>query len=384
MMANINNEKKLKICILASQYFGWGKYGGFGSMSRRLAESIASRGIETSVILPRRKGQLPLEKINGVNVYSFKPFNVFEAIRLLKKSKANIFHSQDPTFLSSLAQIVRRNDIHLITCRDPRDSKDWLIEFKDATWGRRLKIPLNYLLEGSFLVSYAVKRAAGVYTPAHFLIEKVKRMYNPRAEVRMLPNLIEVPKELPPKPEKPVLTFIGRLDRRKRPEIFLELARKFPDYTFVVVGKAESPERDAILKKQYANLPNIDWQGFVDRFREPERMAKILEKTWILVNTASREGLPMSFLEAAGYSCAIVSGVDPDNFSGRFGLNAINDNYEKAIADIMSDKNVAKEKGRAAREYVLTEYEWNIALDRHIQIYINQLENKTNLFNEQD
>ena len=113
-------------------------------------------------------------------------------------------------------------------------------------------------------------------------------------------------------------------------------------------------------------------------------MAKILEKTWILVNTASREGLPMSFLEAAGYSCAIVSGVDPDNFSGRFGLNAINDNYEKAIADIMSDKNVAKEKGRAAREYVLTEYEWNIALDRHIQIYINQLENKTNLFNEQD
>ena len=43
----------MKVCILSPQYFGYGKIGGFGSMSRMLAESLAARGVEVSAVVPK-------------------------------------------------------------------------------------------------------------------------------------------------------------------------------------------------------------------------------------------------------------------------------------------------------------------------------------------
>ena len=76
---------KPAVCILTSQYFDWGIYGGFGSMSRKLAESLAAAGHRVSVIVPGRRGQRPLETIEGVEVHSFSPRNVVEACRLIKQ-----------------------------------------------------------------------------------------------------------------------------------------------------------------------------------------------------------------------------------------------------------------------------------------------------------
>ena len=41
--------KQPHVCILTSQYFDWGIYGGFGSMSRKLAESLVGIGYRVSV-----------------------------------------------------------------------------------------------------------------------------------------------------------------------------------------------------------------------------------------------------------------------------------------------------------------------------------------------
>ena len=236
-------KTQLSVCILTSQYFGWGKIGGFGSMSRALAEALAARGVKTSVIVPRRPGQQPRERLGGVDVLSFPPLDIRAAAYLLRETPADVFHSQDPQFLTALAQWVRPEAKHVVTCRDPRDTLDWLIEFRDATWGRRLRIPLNWFLETGPLVKWAVRRADAVFTPANFLREKARRIFRPKAEVGFMPNLIAVPEPAPEKPETPMLTFIGRLDRRKRPELFLDLAKACPQWNFAVVGKAESDRR---------------------------------------------------------------------------------------------------------------------------------------------
>ena len=64
------------VCILTSQYFDWGIYGGFGSMSRKLAESLVASGYRVSVIVPGRQEQRPIETIGGVEIQSFSPRNV--------------------------------------------------------------------------------------------------------------------------------------------------------------------------------------------------------------------------------------------------------------------------------------------------------------------
>jgi glycosyltransferase involved in cell wall biosynthesis len=359
--------RKPHICILTSQYFNWGKYGGFGSMSRKLAESLTREGYRVSVIVPRRQNQKPTETLNGVTIHSFASFSFAEASQLIRAVNADIFHSQDPTLLTLLAQKLLPHRAHLITCRDPRDRADWWIEFWYASWRRRALTPFNYLTESSFLIKHAVQQAHGVYCPAHFLKAKIQRMYQPQASPEFLPNLIDVPATAPTKSAQPTFTFIARWDRRKRPEVFLELAAQFPEYRFISIGQGEDAAYDALLRAQYRHLPNLDMPGFISRFDEAGRMERILSETWALVNTAAREGLPLTFLEAAAYGCAIVSAVDPDEYASRFGQPVHGDDFAAALRALMTNSPLAK--GQRAHAHVKATYENSLALAAHIAQY---------------
>ncbi|HPW15983.1 MAG TPA: glycosyltransferase family 4 protein, partial [Nitrospira sp.] len=168
-------------------------------MSRKLAESLVRSGHRVSVIVPGRQGQQPSETIGGVEIRSFSPRNVVAACRLIRESTADIFHSQDPTVLTYLAQRLHPRRAHLVTSRDPRELSDWWVEFRYATPMRRLLTPLNYFTESGLLVRRAVRRADAVFCPAHFLKEKVKRLYGLSVLPTLLPNLIDVPASLPQK-----------------------------------------------------------------------------------------------------------------------------------------------------------------------------------------
>ena len=363
-------KTKPAICILTSQYFDWGIYGGFGSMSRKLAESLVRAGYRVSVIVPGRRGQRPIETIDGVEVRSFSPRNVVEACRIIREVPADVFHSQDPTLLTYLAQRLHPRRTHFVTSRDPRDLRDWWIEFLYATPMRRLLTPFNYLTEASLLVRQAVRGADAVFCPAHFLKEKVKRLYRLTTLPSLLPNLIDVPAALPKKSERPTVTYVARWDKRKRPWIFLELAKTFPEYRFVAVGQGSASAEsgfDAHLRSRYRDVPNLEMPGLINRFKEPERMHRLLSDTWVFVSTAVREGLPLTFLEAAAYGCPIISRVDPDQFATKFGKRVQDDDYAAALRGLFDESPL--EKGRAAYEYVRETYETSKALQAHIDQY---------------
>lgn len=358
------------VCILTSQYFGWGIYGGFGSMSRMLAESLAASGHEVDVIVPRRKGQEPLEIINDVHVRSFPISQPVEAYRLIRSSGARIFHSQDPTVLTAAARAIHPRRVHLVTCRDPRDLHDWWTEFLYATPTRRLITPLNYFSESGPVIAAAVRRVDGVYVPAHFLRTKVQRMFRLPEPAGFMPNLIDVPASVPVRTDPPVFVSVARWDRRKRPEVFLDLAAAFPAYQFVAVGRGSASAEsayDASLRKRYGGIPNLELPGFINRFTEPERMRALLCRAHVFVNTAAREGLPLTFLEAAAHGCAILSAVDPDGFAGRFGVRVDDDDFAGGVRRILDAGPAAR--GAEARAYVLATYEKSAALATHIREY---------------
>lgn len=364
-------KRKPHICILASQYFDWGTYGGFGSMSRKLAESLAQAAYPVSVIVPRRKGQKPVEHIQGVAIQSFAPLNLAEASRLIRSSPADIFHSQNPTVVTYLAQRLLPNHIHLVTCRAHRDWKDWWTEFRIATSFRRILIPFNYLTEARFLVEQSVRRAQGVFCPAYFLKPKIQRLYGLKDLPRFLPNLIDVPDQLPNKSAQPTITFIGRWDKVKRPWIFMDLVKEFPEYRFVSVGKGTASAEAAYgegLRKRYQGMGNLEIPGLINRFKEPKRIDRILSDTWVLVNTSIREGgLPLTFLEASAYGCAILSPVNPDQFATRFGRQVHNDDFASGLKALLADSPL--EKGKAGHEYVKETHETSRALAAHIELY---------------
>jgi glycosyltransferase involved in cell wall biosynthesis len=363
-------SSSLRICILTGQYFGWGIYGGFGSMSRALAEQLAAAGHHVQVIVPRRQDQQPVEIIKGVEVLSFSPTDIARARQLIRSSPADLFHSQDPTVLTWLAQRIHPGRIHLVTCRDPRDLDDWYIEFRYATWKRRLLTPLSYLAESGSLVRRAVRKADGVFVPAFFLQKKVQRMFGLPEPAGFLPNLIDVPSVCPKKPPVPTFTFLARWDKRKRPWLFLDLARQFPEYHFIAAGQGSASAEAAFdreLRSRYRGIPNLELTGLVNRFQNPEQMHRLLSETWALVSTSAREGLPLTFLEAAAYGCSIVSAVDPDGFADRFGTRVVGEDFAGAIRALVASSPA--EKGAAARTYVLEHYEKERALQTHVEVY---------------
>lgn len=87
----------------------------------------------------------------------------------------------------------------------------------------------------------------------------------------------------------------------------------------------------------------------------------------MLVNTAAREGLPLTFLEAAAHGCAILSAVDPDHFASRFGQLVVDDDFTSAL-QILLEKSPL-DKGRLAYTYVRTTCETRQALAAHLRQY---------------
>ena len=107
--------------------------------------------------------------------------------------------------------------------------------------------------------------------------------------------------------------------------------------------------------------------GLINRFTEEKQMTGILSETWVLVSTAAREGLPLTFLEAAAHGCAILSAVDPDQFATRFGRVVRNDDFASGLQALLADSPL--EKGRAAYQYVKMTYETGKALAAHTDRY---------------
>ena len=355
----------MRICLISVEIFAWGKYGGFGRATRTIGRELFKRGIDVCAVVPRRKGQKAVENLDGITVFGFPPHFPWKAKKLLEECNADIFHSCEPSLITYQAIKAMPQKKHISTFRDPRDFGDWKLEFEQPSLSR-LQVIFNYFFENNIFVRRCMKHMDGLYTTAQFLIPKARRIYNLHIDPAFLPTPVLIPMNTE-KPKTPTVCYLARLDRRKRPTLFLDLAKKFPHVTFVVIGHSRDKQWEAYLQKTYANIPNLEFAGFIDQFRSDEH-ARLLEQSWIMINTASREGLPNSFLESAAAKCAILSHVDPDGFASRFGYHAENDDFEEGLRFLLENDRW-RERGELGYQYVKETFELNKSIQMHIDIY---------------
>jgi glycosyltransferase involved in cell wall biosynthesis len=194
--------------------------------------------------------------------------------------------------------------------------------------------------------------------------KRVERKYRLRNPPRFLPTPIRIPSQVRKAPE-PTVCFVGRLDRRKRPERFFQLAAAFPEVRFIVAGSAQDPRFAAEL----AGLarPNLDQRGFVNQFAGDE-LSRILGAAWVLVNTSAREGLPNSFIEACAHRCAILSPMDPDGFASRFGALVDGGDFAGGLRRLLGGDRW-RAAGEAGHAYVAETNGFDRAVAAHIAEY---------------
>jgi glycosyltransferase involved in cell wall biosynthesis len=355
----------MRVCLISVEIFAWGKYGGFGRATRMIGRELVKRGVEVTAVVPRRKEQRPVEDLDGIRVLSFRARDLLTASHLYQMADADVYHSQEPSLGTYLAMRAMPGRKHLVTFRDTRDASDWRTEFRLPSLNPA-QVVANWLYEDNWLVRRAVRRADGLFAAARFIAPKARSKYKLASDPEFLPTPVVVP-DKPEKAPLPTVCFVSRWDKRKRPELFFELARSFPEVHFLAAGRSRNPKWDQYLRQKYEDLPNLEMLGFIDQFQS-DKLLGLLSQSWILVNTAAREGLPNAFIEAAAHGCAILSAVDPDGFASRFGYHVQDDDFSRGL-QILLEENRWHERAKLGYAYVRDTFALGKAIDRHLAIY---------------
>jgi glycosyltransferase involved in cell wall biosynthesis len=169
----------------------------------------------------------------------------------------------------------------------------------------------------------------------------------------VLPNVLEIPPARDPSEEGQTILWVGSLAKRKRPEIFVELARSLPDLPFVLVGgPGEDPGYDREMKERAEGIENLEWRGFVP----PSEMGAIYRKARLLVGTSGLEGMPNTYLQAWSNGVPVLSvSIDPDGVIAQKGLGEVvgeDGDLAVAVRRWMDDARLRREAGSRAREHV--------------------------------
>ena len=356
----------MHVCLNCVEIFSWGKYGGYGRTTRELGRRLVKAGVEVTAVVPRRNEQTSVEMLDGIRVLGFPMKAPWQAQSLFESCNADIVHSQEPSLATYFAMKALPNARHVITIRDPKFLRDWLVEvrYPSVSLSRTF---LSRFYDVNFLVRSSVRQADAVLSATFDGRLKGRELYGLSRLPDFMPSPIVVPKVNGSKNAKPTVCMVGRWDKRKRPEVFFDLASRFPHVQFIAVGKSHDERRDRELRERYSHFSNLTMTGWIDQFRS-EAMRDVLNASWILINTSAREGLPTSILEGMACGCAILSGVNPDDVARRFGYHVTDENYDAGLQSLLENGRWAQ-KGAAAREYVLAHYEAGRSIDRHLELY---------------
>ena len=324
------------------------------------------------VVTPRKAGQPPVERTDNLTILSYPspPYTGLKSVLpyagLYGMIDADVYHSEEPSLGTALAQAGAPRKRHLVTFQDPRNLQDWRVERAHERLSALALV--RYYLRYQWESGRAARRADHRYCQAKCIIEKTRRMYRLPDSPGFLPNPIRMRERVCPKADRPTVCYVGRWDQRKRPELFLDLAAGHADVRFIAVGACLNDKaRDRQLRERCRELKNVEAPGWL---AERERGA-VLDKAWVLVNTSTRECLPVTYLEAGVHRCAILSHCDADDFASRFGFWARTgdlQDFEQGLSYLLAGDRW-KEGAERAHEYVRETHEYDQVIDRHIETY---------------
>lgn len=253
-----------------------------------------------------------------------------------------------------------------------------------AYWQYKYTTDLEYLnlIEATFITS-----------PSGDLIKQVRRRWKIDKPIYLLPSSYTPRSELleistNDLPDKPIITYIGRLEIRKGVHNFSEIVPKvasvYPNAIFRFIGRDFPSPNKGISMKSYLSsslsdfIENIEFIGEISQRELP----KFLANTSICVFPSLWENFPNVCLESMSAARCVIGGknggmsemlandcgilVNPKN------LNEI----AETIIKTLKQPEIIIQRGINARDKILNSYNEEIIIKHYINLLINNLKSE--------
>lgn len=370
--------KKVKVGLLVEEFYDkdLGGYGGYGILAREyIAKYIPNSEIEIEVIIgSNSKKEMKTIKRDGIKIHylpknwsskmdiDFIYLNLVQ--KFFKRQKFDVYLSIEMSRIAYEVMRREKNKKLILWVQDPRPDYDWE-EIKSVPMSNEYDSYINYYSkwEGriqSLLKKLNEEKRLVLISQGEYLKKKAIDLYKlpEDTKIEYFPNPVVINDNFNIANKKDNVLFLGRLTPVKRPWIYFELAKKFPENIFYVCG--QGTEIDKIIEK-YEDIKNLKFMGHVSG----EEKDRLLRECKVLVNTSIHEAIPVSFLEAISYGQKLLSCQNPDDITKNNGY------FTGTILGEGLDKIEEFQKGL---EFCLENYE-----EKEIVKSIEKIKNNHNL-----
>jgi glycosyltransferase involved in cell wall biosynthesis len=182
---------------------------------------------------------------------------------------------------------------------------------------------------------------------------------------------VEIPQENESQSKDIDILWVNNMRTFKRPELAIEIAKKFPQYRVKMIG---GPCFGYIpyykkIKKEAKKISNLHFVGPVPY----SLVNRYFKRSKLLINTSHTEGFPNSYLQAWIRAVPVVTFFDPDDTIKTNNLGKVASSLvemEKYIDYFLSDERKRAQTGEKAKQFVIKNY----SPDKVVDDYINLLE----------
>lgn len=169
-----------------------------------------------------------------------------------------------------------------------------------------------------------------------------------------------------------VVLWAATVKSLKRPELFLELARKCPNLKFCMVGgdvpAGEVGGMYSEIKKAASEIPNLDLVGYVP-FAEVE---SYFDRARVFINTSDFEGFPNTFLQSWARGIPTVSFFDCQAKEAGTPIGFICksiDEMADTVSRLATDDGYWEKEGHRARSYFEAHHSIRQVANRYVQMF---------------
>lgn len=375
----MEKELKKKICFVVPRAWylfepqsetSGGNVGGAQKQAYLLSLALAKTDLYDVHFMVADYGQGARMLKNGITVWKsfqfqdnfIKKIIVFFSVLTKIKSDIYIFRAADFGVAISIffiKFILQKKTLYMLASQKEIDYKTH-------------KKKSGLLTACSMYFAYKLADVIVAQTSEQYYHFKANYKREPNAIIK---NIIEqnTKERMHPDAGKHIL-WVGRLDPIKKPERYIELAKKFKDATFLMIAPMVLEHQK--YGQNFLKRTDIPKNLLILPYVNPSEIKVYYQQAKIYVMTSESEGFSNTMMEAMEASCPILSyEVNPENMINLHGLgycaNGSKEDFYYYFERLLRDENAAHKMGKNGLKYITKNHRADIVLPAFINVIDN-------------